>query len=66
LQKNAIVQKEGEREVIRQVEYFNLDAIIPVGYRVKSTRLLLYYAETPLMVPTGNDLYARQIASYDV
>lgn len=36
--KNATVQKEGGREVIRQVEYFNLDAIISVGYRVNSTR----------------------------
>jgi prophage maintenance system killer protein/prophage antirepressor-like protein len=36
--KNATVQKEGEREVIRQVEYFNLDAIISVGYRVNSAQ----------------------------
>ncbi|OYV72569.1 MAG: hypothetical protein B7Z70_14645, partial [Acidithiobacillus ferrivorans] len=26
--KNATVQRAGEREVVRQVEYFNLDAII--------------------------------------
>lgn len=36
--KNATVQKEGEREVVRQVEFFNLDAIISVGYRVNSGR----------------------------
>ncbi|HUX62618.1 MAG TPA: RhuM family protein [Sulfuricella sp.] len=36
--KNATVQREGEREVVRQVEYFNLDAIISVGYRVNSTQ----------------------------
>ena len=30
------VQKEGEREVKRQLEYYNLDMIISVGYRVKS------------------------------
>ena len=36
--KFATVQKEGEREVIRDVEYYNLDAIISVGYRVKSQR----------------------------
>lgn len=36
--KNAPVQKEGAREVVRQIEYFNLDAIISVGYRVNSTR----------------------------
>ena len=36
--KNATVQREGGREVVRQVEYFNLDAIISVGYRVNSTQ----------------------------
>jgi hypothetical protein len=34
--KFATVQKEGDREVTRQVEYYNLDVIISVGYRVKS------------------------------
>jgi prophage maintenance system killer protein len=34
--KYATVQKEGEREVKREVEYYNLDAIISVGYRVNS------------------------------
>jgi len=32
------VQKEGNREVKREVEYYNLDAIISVGYRVNSSR----------------------------
>ena len=36
--KNATVQREGDREVVREVEYFNLDAIISVGYRVNSKR----------------------------
>ena len=36
--KSATVQREGEREVEREVEYFNLDVIISVGYRVKSHR----------------------------
>lgn len=34
----ATVQKEGERLIERQIEYFNLDVIISVGYRVKSQR----------------------------
>lgn len=34
--KNATVQKEGSKEVIRKVDYYNLDAIISVGYRVNS------------------------------
>ncbi len=30
------VQKEGSREVQREIEYYNLDLIISVGYRIKS------------------------------
>lgn len=36
--KIAQVQKEGTREVSRKVEFYNLDAIISVGYRVNSKR----------------------------
>ena len=36
--KIATVQTEGEREVTRDIEYYNLDVIISVGYRVKSQR----------------------------
>lgn len=36
--KNATVQMEGEREVRREIDYYNLDVIISVGYRVKSMR----------------------------
>ena len=36
--KFATVQKEGTRQVTRNVEYYNLDVIISVGYRVKSKR----------------------------
>ena len=32
----ATVQKEGVRTVSREIEYFNLDLIISVGYRVNS------------------------------
>jgi hypothetical protein len=38
IKKYLIVQKEGKREVSRQVDHYNLDAIISVGYRVKSHR----------------------------
>ncbi len=34
--KNATVQIENGRSIIRQIEYYNLDIIISVGYRVKS------------------------------
>ena len=36
--KFAIVQCEGGRTVTRQVEFYNLDMILSVGYRVKSNR----------------------------
>lgn len=34
----SVVQKEGNREVTRKLQFYNLDAIISVGYRVNSTR----------------------------
>ena len=34
----ATVQTEGDRQVTRNIEYYNLDVIISVGYRVKSLR----------------------------
>lgn len=36
--KFAQVQTEGDREVKRNIEYYNLDAIISVGYRVNSSK----------------------------
>ena len=36
--KMETVQKEGNREVTRQLEFYNLDTIIAVGYRVNSKK----------------------------
>ncbi|WP_322628825.1 virulence RhuM family protein, partial [Halothiobacillus sp.] len=36
--KMETVQQEGARRVSRQIEHFNLDAVISVGYRVNSAR----------------------------
>lgn len=36
IRKFRIVRREGTRDVTRSVEHYNLDAIISVGYRVKS------------------------------
>jgi hypothetical protein len=55
----ATVQKEGDRRIKRNVEYYNLDVIISVGYRVKSqqgthfgiwaTKVLRDYLLKPLL-----------------
>ena len=34
----SVVQKEGNRNVNREIKHYNLDAIISVGYRVNSTK----------------------------
>lgn len=33
-----VVQKEGNRDVAREIAFYNLDVIIAVGYRVNSKR----------------------------
>ncbi len=40
--KIATVQSEGPREVIRNIDYYNLDMIISVGYRVKSKNGIIF------------------------
>ena len=37
-EKISVVQTEGNRQVTRNTQFYNLDAIISVGYRVNSTR----------------------------
>src|SRR3990167_3499239 len=38
IRKFRIVQKEGARDIERETDFYNLDAIISVGYRVNSTK----------------------------
>lgn len=38
IRKFRIVRQEGSREVSRLIEHYNLDAILAVGYRVRSPR----------------------------
>ena len=38
----ATVQKEGQRQIKRNIEYYNLDMIISVGYRVKSKNGIIF------------------------
>ncbi|MCR5783080.1 MAG: virulence RhuM family protein [Clostridia bacterium] len=44
--KFATVQNEGGRDVTREIEYYNLDMIISVGYRVKSIIINTYALKT--------------------
>lgn len=55
------VQNEGGRNVEREIDYFNLDVIISVGYRVKSkqgTQLKNKHnrRNAPWRVPTGDQI----------
>lgn len=42
IRKFRIVQTEGARQVERNIDFYNLDAIISVGYRVNSQRATLF------------------------
>ncbi|MBC8594329.1 virulence RhuM family protein [Oscillospiraceae bacterium N12] len=46
--KFTTVQNEGERTVSRQVEYYNLELVTSVGYRVY-THALLFFTNSSLM-----------------
>ena len=41
-EKYSVVRQEGKRKVKRQIKYYNLDAIISVGYRVNSKQGILF------------------------
>jgi hypothetical protein len=57
-----IVQKEGVREVTRNIEFYNLDAIIAVGFRVNSLRAIQFrqWAVSVLKDFCHSRLFARQ------
>ncbi len=38
----SVVQKEGNREIKRNIKYYNLDAVISVGYRVNSDKAIQF------------------------
>ena len=59
IRKFRIVQKEGKRSVSRDIDYYNLDVIISVGYRVKSLRGTQFriYSQPPLISITEPVIY---------
>lgn len=69
--KIATVQKEGERKVQRKIEYYNLDLIISVGYRVNSKKATIFrqWATKTLRnhLVSGYTINKKRIAkNYDV
>jgi hypothetical protein len=40
--KNATVRKEGKRAIIREIEYYNLDMILSIGYRINSKKATIF------------------------
>ena len=58
--KMEIVQQEGPRSVKRQAEFYNLDAIISVGYRVNSRRATAFRIwATSVLNPNSPQIIAR-------
>jgi len=66
--KNATVQREGNRFVKRTIEYYNLDAILSVGYRVNSrtaTQFRQWATQTlRAHITKGYTINRRQIATH--
>ena len=58
--KNATVQIEGDREIEREIDFYNLDAIISVGYRVNSKQ------GTQFRIWATNKLKAYLIKGYAI
>ena len=48
IKKFFIVQTEGDREVSRSIEYYSLDMVIALGYRVKSNIATNFHIWTPV------------------
>ena len=68
--KNATVQKEGKRQISREIEYYNLDVILSVGYRVNSKQATNFriWATNTLRehITKGYTINRKQIAkNYD-
>jgi len=63
--KMEIVRAEGEREVAREVEFYNLDTIIAVGYPILTDKGKVSALEAKLKAETEYDVYRQgQDAEY--
>ena len=66
-----IVQQEGKREVAREVEFYNLDVIIAIGYRVNShqaTQFRIWATQTlkelPEKLPPKLSIHRQMLPRY--
>lgn len=68
--KFATVQKEGKKEVNREIEYYNLDAILSVGYRINSKEAICFRQwSTSILkqhLTKGYTLYEKRLAARGV
>ena len=63
IRKIRTVQKEGNREVSREISFYSLDAIIAVGYRVNSKQATDLFAECSIDYDKDSDTTQRFYAT---
>ncbi len=61
IRKFLIVQKEGGRQVSRKVDFYNLDMIISVGYRIKS-RIATHFRRWA--TPAAKNLFIKRFLDF--
>jgi len=68
-EKYSVVQKEGDRNVTRTLNFYNLDAIISVGYRINSKRGVQFRIWANMVLKDfllkGYALNERQLSTQD-
>lgn len=55
------VQEEGGRKFVRRIEYYNLDMILSVGYRVKSQAITVRHQPTQSAICTYQHFHIQQL-----
>ena len=55
-EKFSVVRKEGNRNVKRKLDFYNLDAIIAVGYRINSIRVIQFIRWTTYILKNAGKI----------
>ena len=61
IKKFLTVRQEGAREVLRELDFYNLDMIISVGYRVSAPRITMEIRTLDLVQPEFAKVLARAL-----